>query len=58
MRVAVGDDGAGFDAGADRGGRGLVGMRERVALLGGEIEVSSKPGEGTEMVATLPLSGG
>lgn len=58
VRVAVGDDGAGFDPSADRGGRGLIGMRERVALLGGEIEVSSKPGEGTEMVATLPVSGG
>ena len=58
VRIAVGDDGAGFDPGADAEGRGLIGMRERVALLGGEIEVSSNPGEGTEMVATLPLSGG
>lgn len=58
VRVVVGDDGTGFDPGADGEGRGLIGMRERVALLGGEIEVSSTPGEGTEMVATLPVSGG
>ncbi len=58
VRIAVGDDGAGFDPDADAGGRGLIGMRERVALLGGEIELSSNPGEGTKMVATLPLSGG
>jgi signal transduction histidine kinase len=58
VRIVVGDDGAGFDTGAGGEGRGLVGMRERVALLGGEIEVSSTPGEGTEMAATLPVSGG
>jgi signal transduction histidine kinase len=30
-------------------------MRERVALLGGEFEVRSKPGEGTTVVAEIPL---
>jgi signal transduction histidine kinase len=30
-------------------------MRERVALLGGNLEVRSKPGEGTEVVAEIPL---
>lgn len=58
VRIVVGDDGAGFDTSAGSAGRGLVGMRERVALLGGEIEVSSTPGEGTEMAARLPISGG
>ncbi len=57
VRIAVGDDGAGFDPGAIGEGRGLVGMRERVALLGGEIDIRSEPAEGTEVVATLPLGG-
>lgn len=56
LRVVVGDDGAGFDPGAIDQGRGLAGMRERAALLGGRIEVRSEPGRGTEVLATLPLS--
>jgi len=55
VRIVVGDDGAGFEAGAENEGRGLTGMRERVALLGGEIAVRSRPEGGTEVVATLPL---
>ena len=37
VRVTVSDDGAGFDPGAVRGGFGLLGMRERVELLGGTL---------------------
>jgi two-component system sensor histidine kinase UhpB len=33
---------------------GLSSMRERVALLGGHLEVHSRPGEGTEVVAEIP----
>jgi signal transduction histidine kinase len=33
-------------------------MRERVALLGGNLEVRSKPGEGTEVVAEIPSTNG
>jgi two-component system, NarL family, sensor histidine kinase DegS len=33
---------------------GLSSMRERVALLGGHLEVRSRPGEGTEVVAEIP----
>ena len=57
MRIAVTDDGAGFDPNAVGEGRGLIGMRERVALLGGKIELNSEPARGTTMVATLPLGG-
>jgi signal transduction histidine kinase len=56
LLVIVGDDGAGFDPSATGQGRGLAGMRERAALLGGRIEVRSEPGKGTEVLATLPLS--
>jgi PAS domain S-box-containing protein len=58
--VIVEDDGAGFDpaAVAATGSRtrriGLVGMRERVELLGGTLEVESAPGAGTTLFIRLP----
>ena len=52
------DDGRGFDPVVAQGGVGLVGMRERVEELGGEIEISSRPGEGTEVTVRVPLGGG
>jgi signal transduction histidine kinase len=58
VAIEVTDDGAGFDPDAAGSGRGLVGMRERVALLGGTIAVDSRPGEGTTVTATLPTRAG
>ncbi|HEY8502119.1 MAG TPA: ATP-binding protein, partial [Solirubrobacterales bacterium] len=58
IRIVVRDDGSGFDPGSAASGRGLTGMRERIELIGGEIEVSSKPGEGTEISARVPLQEG
>ncbi len=55
VRIVVRDDGEGFDTGAATAGRGLIGMRERIALFGGDIEVSSLPGGGTEISARVPL---
>jgi signal transduction histidine kinase len=56
--VVVEDDGGGFDPGATRpGALGLVGMRERVALVGGRLTVESSPGAGTTLVAEVPLAG-
>ncbi|HEU4706219.1 MAG TPA: GAF domain-containing sensor histidine kinase [Solirubrobacterales bacterium] len=55
IRIAIRDDGEGFDPDASTAGRGLTGMRERIELLGGEIEVSSTPGEGTHISARVPL---
>jgi len=55
IRIGIRDDGDGFDPTTPTAGRGLTGMRERIELLGGEIEVSSKPGEGTEISARVPL---
>jgi signal transduction histidine kinase len=53
--VEIRDDGHGFEsARADRG-FGLVGMRERIALVHGELEVTSVPEEGTRVVARIPL---
>jgi two-component system, NarL family, sensor kinase len=56
VRLVVEDDGRGFDASEvpeDR--HGLVGMRERAEMLGGNLEVRSEPGAGTRIEATVPL---
>lgn len=55
IRIAIRDDGRGFDLALATEGRGLTGMRERIELYGGDIEVVSEPGKGTEIVATVPL---
>jgi len=56
VTVVVDDDGRGLGAGADRSsGLGLVGMRERVGLLGGRFSVESSEGSGTTIVAEVPL---
>jgi signal transduction histidine kinase len=60
VRAQITDDGTGFDpqttlAGAARAGRlGLVGMHERVRMLGGQTQVDSRPGGPTVVSATLP----
>jgi len=60
IHLEVRDDGRGFDPDARApatgapGGRGLVGMRERVELLGGTIRVDSRPGAGTQVIVDLP----
>ncbi len=61
LTMVVQDDGVGFDVSlvkerAARGtGLGLLGMRERAALLGGRIEITSTAGQGTEVRLILPL---
>lgn len=55
IQISISDDGAGFDQGIATAGRGLAGMRERIELLGGEIEVASEPGGGTRIAARVPL---
>jgi signal transduction histidine kinase len=52
LRVAVRDDGVG---GADPvGGSGLTGLRDRVEALGGRLDITSAPGQGTLLVAEIP----
>lgn len=55
LRVAVSDDGRGFDVDAPRGGFGLMGMRERVKVLDGDCSIESAPGRGTRICATIPV---
>jgi two-component system sensor kinase len=55
--AVVEDDGIGFDERTVREeGIGLLGMRERVALIDGRLEIESRPGAGTTVVAEVPLS--
>ncbi|HEX3609911.1 MAG TPA: GAF domain-containing sensor histidine kinase [Solirubrobacterales bacterium] len=54
LRLRVSDQGRGFDPSERSDGFGLVGMRERVTLAGGTLELRSSPGEGTTIVAVLP----
>jgi len=56
LRVRVIDDGKGFDPNADSEGFGLIGMRERVTIAGGSLELESSPGDGTKIVAVLPAT--
>ena len=59
VSVVVEDDGAGFDPDATPGGRlGLLGMRERVELVGGTIDIESRPGAGTTVAAQIPVPKG
>jgi signal transduction histidine kinase len=54
--VCIEDNGAGFDVSAARPGHfGLVGMRERVSLCGGTLEIESEPGAGVTVIARMPL---
>ncbi|HKI32879.1 MAG TPA: ATP-binding protein [Gemmataceae bacterium] len=60
--LVIRDDGAGFDVAAARtratrgGSLGLLGMQERVLLTGGEIDIVSDSGQGTEVRARWPLT--
>jgi signal transduction histidine kinase len=56
IEVEVSDDGVGFEPSLVREGFGLVGMRERAALLGGTLEVDSTKGAGTRVRASIPLT--
>ena|GEM_PF-1075980 len=59
--AVVSDDGHGFDVDevtrSGRGGLGLFGMRERLALVGGSLRIESADGRGTQITARVPLPG-
>ncbi|MBE7470416.1 MAG: hypothetical protein DPW09_03745 [Anaerolineae bacterium] len=61
LQLVIGDDGLGFEVEptlkriAYGKGLGLVGMQERVSLLGGRFELESAPGQGTQIRVFLPL---
>ncbi len=56
--LIVEDDGRGFEldaAATERRGMGLTGMEERIALIGGQLEIESSPGKGTTIYARVPI---
>ncbi|MCU0124636.1 PAS domain S-box protein [Pseudomonas vlassakiae] len=56
LRMTVSDDGTGFRRDQPRPASfGLVGVRERVLMLGGSMALDSEPGEGTSLSVTIPL---
>jgi signal transduction histidine kinase len=59
LEIAVRDNGTGFDPAQDRDRHslGLASMKERVHLLGGELDVDSAPGSGTTVIAWVRLNG-
>ncbi|MGB5745469.1 MAG: PAS domain S-box protein [Desulfobacterales bacterium] len=59
LTLAVVDDGRGFDPLelSDSEGLGVAGMRERASLVGGTLEVHSRPGEGTRVFFKVPVDG-
>ena len=60
LSLLIADNGVGFDLEEAKlaAGLGLISMRERVHLAGGEFKMTSKPGEGTTIVARVPLAEG
>jgi signal transduction histidine kinase len=57
MQLVITDDGIGFDSGQlnSAASLGLASMRQRVQLLGGNLDIQSKPGHGTTISAWIPL---
>jgi two-component system sensor histidine kinase UhpB len=61
LALSVRDDGGGFDPDSARrrahagGSLGLAGMEERISIAGGTIELRSRPGQGTVLLATFPI---
>ena len=58
LRFEIRDDGRGFDPSATSYGTGLQGIADRLAALGGELTVTSAPGDGTAVAGRLPLDRG
>jgi signal transduction histidine kinase len=58
LTLTIRDNGRGFDPHAlgEAEGLGMTNMRERANLVGGNFDVQSKPGGGTRVGATIPLT--
>ena len=57
VTFAVEDDGVGFDPSAVADGTGLTNLADRVATVGGTLDIDAGPGRGTRVIGELPASG-
>ena len=55
LRFEVTDDGRGFDPATTSYGTGLQGIADRLAAVGGELNVTSAPGDGTAVAGSIPI---
>jgi two-component system sensor histidine kinase UhpB len=55
LKLSVSDDGIGFDVNTTEPGIGLIGMRERVLGLGGQLTIRTAPGTGTVITIEVPV---
>jgi signal transduction histidine kinase len=55
LRLDIADPGVGFDPRVQKTGLGLVSMRERVAFVGGTLDIDAWPGGGTRLDVRVPL---
>jgi signal transduction histidine kinase len=56
LTLTVQDDGCGFDPSAGSGGSGLSNLKRRLADIGGTCSIQSKPGKGTNVEMSLPIT--
>jgi signal transduction histidine kinase len=57
LLITVTDDGRPVTGSGGPGGRGLIGLRERIGLYGGELDAGPRPGGGWRVRARIPLEG-
>jgi len=56
LRLGVADDGKGFDVATTQKGSGLANMTDRLDALGGDVQVTSAPGRGTQLRGWLHVA--
>ena len=59
LTMIIKDEGCGFEPGksSDKESYGILGMKERVSLFGGKLDITSIPGAGTQVIIQVPLEG-
>jgi signal transduction histidine kinase len=57
LEFSVADDGVGFNTETNGSGTGIQGMRDRMAVFGGDAEIESSPGRGTIVRGRVPVAG-